>query len=94
MFYAVSATMAIWRPFRRWGYGGRILNLNPRRPHGGSTSMSMGHPRLCRGLAGLLLSITEEKLYISSASSCTLPRRLHIIQSTHMAIHIVRHEEN
>ena len=24
----------------RWGYGGRILDLNPRRPHGG-TSMGI-----------------------------------------------------
>ena len=33
-FYSVIPTH---RPFSRtrWGYGGRILDLNPRRPHGG-----------------------------------------------------------
>ena len=41
-FYTVITThRPIKSPFTtRWGYGGRILDLNPRRPHGGKQKKS------------------------------------------------------
>ena len=37
-------TAPLKSPFTtRWGYGGRILDLNPRRPHGGGKYVDKAH---------------------------------------------------